>query len=327
MVGKSRAGSRSRGGWRVVLCALVALGAGLREASAGAVSPRVPDAPTITSVKAGSFNVTVAFKGPANDGGSRILGYQAACTSTDGGRRGSHHAPSSPIRVPGLGSNRSYSCAVTARNGVGVGRASVRSAPVVVRPTVPGAPRITSVKAIGLRALTVAFAKPANDGGAPITNYRVACTNKTGGAARSQTGPHSPTRVGGLSPAQAYTCTVAAANRIAVGRASTPSAPVVVRPTAPGAPAITSVKNAGLHGVTVRFTKPAHDGGAPITNYRVACTSTNGGVGHSRVGPRSPITVPRLTFGKKYTCTVAASNNIRRGAPSRPSKPFIPRPS
>ena len=200
----------------------------------------------------------------------------------------------------------------------------MRSAPVVVRPTVPGAPTITSVKAAGLRALSVTFTKPANDGGAAITNYRVTCTTTTGGAARTQSVPKSPGKVSGLSPAQAYTCKVAAANRIAVGRASTPSAPAVVRPTAPGAPTITSVKNAGLHGVTVRFTKPIHDGGAPITNYRVACTSTNGGVANSRVGPASPITVPRLTFGKKYTCTVAASNNVRRGSPSRPSKPFVP---
>jgi hypothetical protein len=34
-----------------------------------------------------------------------------------------------------------------------------------------------------------------------------------------------------------------------------------------------------------------------------------------------------LTPGVKYTCTVAASNNIRRGSASKPSKPAIPLPN
>jgi titin len=182
------------------------------------------------------------------------------------------------------------------------------------------------VKATGLRAVTVAFTKPGGDGGAPITNYRVMCISTGGGSRRSQSATQSPTRVGSMAPAQTYRCTVAAANRVGVGRASARSAPVVVRPTAPGAPTVTSVQNAGLHGVTIRFTKPGSDGGSPITSYRVACISRDGGVPHSRVASASPITVPRLTFGKRYTCTVAASNNVVRGAPSRPSKPIVPRP-
>jgi len=294
--------------------------------SAGASTPTVPDAPTITSVRAIGLNsVTVAFSKPVHDGGARILRYRAVCVSTTGGVIGAHNATHSPIRVPGLTANKTYTCTVTASNDAGVGPASARSSAVLVRPTPPAAPRITSVRALGSRSLTVAFTQPADDGGAPIINYRATCTSTRGAVIRSREAEHPPITVAGLTAAVRYRCTVTADNRVGSGPPSAPSSIVVARPVAPGAPTITSARASTLRSITVAFIGPASDGGAPIRHYLVACTSTNGGVSRSRDASRSPIRMAGVTSGKTYTCTVAANNGVGLGPPSRPSKPVVAR--
>jgi hypothetical protein len=98
------------------------------------------------------------------------------------------------------------------------------------------------------------------------------------------------------------------------------------KPTKPGAPTITAVA-AGVRNVKVSFVKPADNGGAKIVNYRVVCTSSNGGRKGANSGFKSPIKVSGLTAGKTYTCTVAAVNKVGRGTPSAPSDPFTPKPT
>jgi hypothetical protein len=82
------------------------------------------------------------------------------------------------------------------------------------------------------------------------------------------------------------------------------------------------VKTAGRRSITVAFTEPADNGGAPVTHYRVVCTSSKGGTNSAHVGPSSPIIVNGLTAKKRYTCTVAAGNHVRYGPPSQPSEPI-----
>jgi len=97
------------------------------ESAAGATAT-VPAAPAITAVKAAGLNsITVAFAAPGDDGGTRIVSYRATCTSTDGGVGGAHNASRSPIRVPSLTGNATYTCTVSANNAVGSGPASTPS--------------------------------------------------------------------------------------------------------------------------------------------------------------------------------------------------------
>jgi len=324
MMAKLRARSRS-GSWKA-LCGVAIVAVSLGGVPASAATPTKPAAPTITSVRAvGNRSIEIRFAKPASDGGSRVSGYHGLCASTNGGVTATHSATHSPVVVVSLTAGKTYTCTVSASNVVGVGPASVPSSPVVARPTPPGAPTVTSVTATGLRSITVAFTKPASNGGARISNYRAACSSTNGGTPRSRQASTSPITVAGLTAADTYTCTAAAHNNIGFGTASAPSSPVVARPTAPGAPTIISVKAIGQRSVSVTLTKPANDGGAPITNYLVTCTSSNGGAKRSRLAHAPPIRVAGLTAGKTYTCTVAASNNIRFGPASPPSKPVIVR--
>ena len=189
--------------------------------------------------------------------------------------------------------------------------------------TVPGSPTITGVKAL-VRSARVSFTPPASNGGSKITNYRLRCTSSNGGAYRALTGTKSPILVTGLTAGKTYTCTVAARNNVGYGAASAPSDPFVPLASVPGAPTITGV-TAGVRSVKVAFTKPADNGGAPITNYRATCTSSNGGAKGSHEGPKSPITVSGLTAGKNYTCTVRARNKVGLGPASAPSDTVVPK--
>jgi len=79
----------------------------------------------------------------------------------------------------------------------------------------------------------------------------------------------------------------------------------------------------GSYGPAIAFTKPANDGGAPISNYHVTCTSNNGGITITHEAFASPISVIGLSPTKTYTCTVAARNQTGLGPASAPSQPFV----
>jgi hypothetical protein len=94
---------------------------------------------------------------------------------------------------------------------------------------------------------------------------------------------------------------------------------------APGAPTAVTVTT-GPASITVKFDAPATNGGAAITGYTAACTSSNGGVSGSNTGGAgaTSIRVNGLTDGKRYTCTVTASNTAGTGTESTPSNAITP---
>ena len=307
--------------WKALVCGLAIVGVALGGSVAGAVSPTVPGAPTITSATAGDHAIRVAFTKPASDGGSPIFDYKATCASSDGGTTRSESQFRSSIQVDNLTAGKTYTCTVMARNRVGFGPPSPPSAAVVVLPILPGAPTITSVTA-GDRSIRVAFTKPVSNGGSPIFNYKATCASSNGGSTRSESQFRSSIRVDGLTAGKTYTCTVAARNRVGYGPASAPSAAVVVLPIPPGAPTITSA-TAGVRNISVAFTAPAPNGGASPNDYKATCSSSDGGVTRSNDRHVSPVVVGGLTVGKTYTCTVLAHNNAGFGPPSAPSAPVV----
>jgi streptogramin lyase len=179
-------------------------------------------------------------------------------------------------------------------------------------PTAASAPTLTGVRA-GNGQATVSFNPSATDGGSPITHYTV--TASPGGL--TATGTAGPLTVSGLTPGQAYTFTVTAAN----GAGTSPSSPAsypVVEFQSPGSPTITGVA-ALPAAVSVSFTAPP-DGGAPITFYTV--TAFPGG--NQVSGSSSPLVVSGLTIGQSYIFKVVANNSVGSGPPSAPSNPVKP---
>ena len=126
-ISNRRAGNR----WKAWGCGVAILGIALIGAAAGAATPTVPGAPTITSVTAGHRSVKVTFTKPADNGGAKIVDYRVKCTSSNGGAKGSRGTSKSPVVVAGLTAAKTYTCTVTARNKMGLGPASAASDPVV----------------------------------------------------------------------------------------------------------------------------------------------------------------------------------------------------
>jgi Fibronectin type III domain len=103
-------------------------------ASSTFVTPHAPDVPSITNVSASATSVTVSFTAPTSNGGSPITGYQATCSSSNGGTtRTSAFGLTSPLTVSGLTIGKAYTCTVRARNALGLSLSSSPSKAVIIR--------------------------------------------------------------------------------------------------------------------------------------------------------------------------------------------------
>jgi streptogramin lyase len=93
-----------------------------------------PDAPQITDIEPGNAQITISVS-VADDGGSPITGYTAACFG-DSIFFGT--SPTSPITVSGLTNGQAYVCLVTATNAIGNSPISAASASVTPVAPPPG---------------------------------------------------------------------------------------------------------------------------------------------------------------------------------------------
>ena len=84
-------------------------------------------------------------------------------------------------------------------------------------------------------------------------------------------------------------------------------------PSAPPAVTVVPLPTLGATGsLRIGFGAAAANG-SPVTGYAATCTSPNGGVSGSASGPSAPIDVTGLTTGRRYVCTVTATNGIGTG--------------
>lgn len=270
-------------------------------------------------------SVAVSYAAPVNDGGTAILEYGLACTSSTGGVSGTGSAlpPALTGSVSGLTDGKTYTCTVRARNAVGWGAWSSVSASIMAG-YVPGAPTLASVTR-GNGSIAVAYSAPLSVGSAAVVQYGVACTSSNGGAAGSVS-VNAPTLSGtvtALTNGKSYTCQARARNAVGWGAWSAASG-VVVPATFPGAAAApTATSGNGTAGVS--YAAPVNTGGAMVVEYGLSCTSTDGGTtGSGSVSaPTLSGTVSGLTNGKHYTCRVRARNVVGWGAWSAASPALI----
>lgn len=93
----------------------------------------------------------------------------------------------------------------------------------------------------------------------------------------------------------------------------------------PAAPIIVSV-SAGVASITITFAAPTANGGSAVTGYSATCTSSDGGVTRSQAGAATAtsIQVTGLTVGKRYACTLTASNSVGVGQASAATSVVTP---
>jgi hypothetical protein len=194
--------------------------------------------------------------------------------------------------------------------------------------TVPSPPTI-GVASSGNASIVVNFTPPANNGGSGVTGYSATCTSTDGGIPGTNTGSAPPITVTGLTNGKTYTCRVAATNAVGTSAPSAPSAPVNLGVPAP--PIVVDVRPGSTLSttgtLTVFFTAGAGNGSPSHFRYTVSCISTNGGTARANNGATSPITVPGLTTGAKYICTVTATNVNGTSLPSLPGRGTVGAPA
>jgi subtilase family serine protease len=186
-------------------------------------------------------------------------------------------------------------------------------------PASPWGVQAVSGPAVGrVGTLTVVFAAGA-DNDAPITHFTVTCASSNGGRTESVVlnGVVAPTNVYGVSTNRSYRCSVTATNQRGTSPPSAASPKVIIG--APAQPAPPAVSRIGKGHFKVSFATPAANG-APITTFKAVCESSDGGVARGKTGTKSPLGVKHLTRGKRYSCTVRATNRRGTGRESAPSR-------
>ena len=285
----------------------------------------VPGAPTITSVTPAAGQALVAFTAPASDGGSPITSFEVQATAggvvvatvTD------IAATATSAVVTGLANGVPHTFTVRAVNALGAGPLSAPS--VAVTPiAVPGAPVIGNATA-GNTSATVRWTAPADNGGSPITQYRVQVRTGTT-VVRTVTGvapTATSTVVTGLTNGTAYNFRVRAVNAAGLGPLSAASN-TVTPATVPGAARIGTAIPGPLGGAltaAVSWLPPLNNGGSAITGYRVRALrmSTRGAVLATTVSAVQPATARSLSMtlpAGRYRFTVQAINAIGDGPQS-----------
>ena len=144
--------------------------------------------------------------------------------------------------------------------------------------TVPGAPTSLTATASGTTTIDLSWTAPADNGGSPITGYRIevspngtsSWTNRVADTGTTTT-TYSHT---GLSAGTTRHYRVSAINSVGTGTASNVDN-ATTGTTVPGAPTGLTATASGTTTIDLSWTAPADDGGSAITGYRIE-VSPNG---------------------------------------------------
>lgn len=271
--------------------------------------PRTPGSPSGVTGIPGNGQVTVNWSPPFDRGGTLPLTYTA--TASPGGQTCTVVNATS-CTVTGLTNGTAYTFGVTASNIAGTSSPSLRSSFVTpVGP--PQAPLSVSARASNSSAL-VSWQAPANNGGSPVTQYTV--TASPGGATCVTAVTNCA--VLGLTNGTAYTFSVVARNAAGDSAPSASSSPI----TPFGVPSEPlDVSASTLPGqVTITWTPPISNGGAPITGYTASVIPT----GRTCTTTAFTCTISGLTNGTSYTVQVRANNAAGASLPGTAAERAIP---
>ncbi len=300
--------------------------------------PEVPGVPRNLSAEAGNAQLTVEWQAPAEDGGAQITGYELEYAVRGSGNwmDAQHSGTETRFVLRDLVNGTEYGVRVSATNSVGTGDATppVYATPVAPPdpdpdpdpdPEVPGVPRNLSAEA-GNAQVSVQWQAPADNGGSPITGYKV--EHRVRGSGNWNDSGHSGTgtssTITGLTNGTEYGFRVAAVNQVGTGPSSdpvyaTPMDPDAPEPERPGVPENVEV-SPGDGVLAVMWNAPAHNGGAPVLGYQVEYAVSGSGdwmdAGHE--GTATRLTITGLVNGTQYGVRVRARNRVGYGKPSDP---------
>ncbi len=278
-----------------------------------AVPVQAPAAPTgLTAMADGRTKIKLTWTAPSDNGGAAITGYKiesrlrsetsfsTLVTDTKTTKTDTTHTGLAPS------TQRFYR--VRAINSEGAGAASSSATAITAAATRPSAPRNLTATASGRTTIILNWTAPADDGGSPITYYRVGVSTNQGTSWTGLADVRGATTYShtGLSAGTRRDYRVVAANssgrgfsdRSNVANATTAAA------TAPGVPRNVTATADGQTVINLTWTLPADDGGKAILGYRVQWSS-NGNA------PWTNVTPAHTGTGRTYRHTGLSAGTTR----------------
>uniref|UniRef100_A0A3Q2NTA9 Titin n=1 Tax=Fundulus heteroclitus TaxID=8078 RepID=A0A3Q2NTA9_FUNHE len=283
----------------------------------------------------------LAWEVPEDDGGCDIYNYIIEKCETKRGVWSVHSNAviTNKAKVTRLIEGNEYIFRVRAENKMGPGPA-VQSDAIVAGTqfNVPDAPEAPEVTKISKEEMTVQWSDPEKDGGKPIIGYLLEKREEHAirwSPVNKDPVPGNRFTVTGLLPLHDYQYRVKAVNEIGVGNASKPSRAITAKDAVGKFLSIMlSVADSTKSTVTLSWTKPVSDGGAPLIGYvvemRAQGTAKKGDDGWRRCNVAAQLivcefTVTSLDEKLVYEFRVSAQNQVGMSLPCDLEGGVIPR--
>ena len=246
-------------------------------ATTNAVAPGKPR--DLNATPATTTSVELTWTAPASNGGAAITGYHIQGSEVGSPWEDLVEDTESADRAythTGIDPNSEWRFRVAAINSAGEGPWSA-TAKAKTEANKPSVPRLVGAEEDGPNEIVVGWFRPENDGGAPITGYRIQTQppGKNSWEALDSTDASATFyRHSGLEPGSKWTYRVAASNK--AGRGVWSSAVMATtETTVPSVPRNLSVTTQSSTEIRLTWTKPASDGGLTLEGYRIEYLDNN----------------------------------------------------
>ena len=302
--------------------------AGRSATASAAASPFTRPAPPTNVHATGGFTTLVSWTPGKQDGGRPVTEYIVEGIPTG---RCVAVAPATQCEITDLPAAADYTFLVRAVNDAGPGAPSSTSSEAVAVYSVAGRP-VALEASPGDSVVLLTWTKPLLDGNTPITDYQVEYKVSADDAWVTFDHPASATTalaVNGLTNGTAYDFRVMAVN--AAGISAPPLTDVSQTPATVPDPVESVLEADADSSVTLAWSAPTFDGGAPLTDYLVQYLPDGGQLPslEESVSTATQVAVTGLVNGEKYSFRVAAVNAMGTGRWSArvPGSPFtVPGP-
>lgn len=292
----------------VLACPSSATGAGPAQTGASHVTPdrpagTLPSAPLGVVALPKDHAVALRWSPPASNGSAKLVGYLIVFSPIQNSSGRISIGVTNHTWIPGLINGVLYSFQVAARNLVGVGPFSA------VAQTIPaGLPASPSdLTAVPHNAsASLSWRAPISPPGYPILGYFVNVTQGHRSVQVEVSAP--PAVVTGLIDGLRARATVRAFT--AIGRGPESRGISFVPLGTPDAPRhVAATYNPTAEAIQLTWVPAGWTGGAPVDNFTVQWTASNGASGTARTGPNATgWTLTRVSPGITYTFQIQASS-------------------
>jgi subtilisin family serine protease len=293
----------------------------------------VPGVPTSVAISVTGGAQIMRWLSPSDNGGSAILGYVIQSSEP----LASNTAPvttwtnfaeqtGTSITLPAAPAAKYVRYRVLTKNAVGLSDPSL-SVAVFSSAAKPGAPtNLVAAAPATNGSVTLSWAAPTNDGGAPVSQYNVMLSrdgqNWSTLAILSAASTTFTTQI--PSKGQTWSYNVSARNQAGVGAVSN-TVTVSTAASLPGAPASPALALTGTSDITVRWNPPVDNGGLAISGYVLENQVAGVWSTVAQVsGSTLTYTAPRAGLGQLNIFRVTAQNSLGSGVASSASTLLSP---